>query len=174
MFGCNTVPYKRLQRLFCHQCKYTAHAAKQRTGLYSVFSVDLTYSSAHNTVTTQADYTPPAPRWSVSQRRSISSAYHRYNRHAGRCTAQHSRPIIIMYIRVRRCYGSTPDSAAYHRPCQPGGVIPAACDLAPGQQSERTGWHPLPGGQSSNRGAAGGAEPLAALAVSLFGLSPDS
>ena len=133
MFGCNTVPYKRLQRLFCHQCKYTAHAAKQRTGLYSVFSVDLTYSSAHNTVTTQADYTPPAPRWSVSQRRSISSAYHRYNRHAGRCTAQHSRPIIIMYIRVRRCYGSTPDSAAYHRPCQPGGVIPAACDLAPGQ-----------------------------------------
>ena len=117
---------------------------------------------------------PPVTRWSVSQRRSISSAYHRYNRHAGRCTAQHSRPIIIMYIRVRRCYGSTPDSAAYHRPCQPGGVIPAACDLAPGQQSGRTGWHPLPGGQSSNRGAAGGAEPLAALAVSLFGLSPDS
>lgn len=135
MFGCNTVPYKRLQRLFCHQCKYTAHAAKQRTGLYSVFSVDLTYSSAHNTVTTQADYTLPAPRWSVSQRRSISSAYHRYNRHAGRCTAQHSRPIIIMYIRVRRCYGSTPDSAAYHRPCQPGGVsmLPTpGISMAPG------------------------------------------
>lgn len=26
----------------------------------------------------------------------------RYHRHAGRCTGQHSRPIIIMYIRVQR------------------------------------------------------------------------
>ena len=31
-----------------------------------------------------------------------------------------------------------------------------------------------PAGQSSSRGAAGGAEPLAALAAALFGLSPDS
>ena len=31
-----------------------------------------------------------------------------------------------------------------------------------------------PAGQSSSRGAAGGAEPLAASAASLFGLSPDS
>lgn len=31
-----------------------------------------------------------------------------------------------------------------------------------------------PAGQSSNKGAVGGAEPLAATAVSLFGLSPDS
>ena len=31
-----------------------------------------------------------------------------------------------------------------------------------------------PAGQSSGRSAAGGAEPLAALAESLFGLSPDS
>lgn len=31
-----------------------------------------------------------------------------------------------------------------------------------------------PAGQSSSRGAASGAEPLAAVAVSLFGLSPDS
>lgn len=45
-----------------------------------------------------------------------------YHHHAGRCTAQHSRPIIIMYIRARPCYGSMPDCAAYRRPCQPGGV----------------------------------------------------
>lgn len=45
-----------------------------------------------------------------------------YHHHAGRCTAQHSRPIIIMYIRARPCYGSMPDCAAYCRPCQPGGV----------------------------------------------------
>ena len=31
-----------------------------------------------------------------------------------------------------------------------------------------------PAGQSSGRGAVGGAEPLAAVAASLFGLSPDS
>lgn len=31
-----------------------------------------------------------------------------------------------------------------------------------------------PAGQSSSKGVAGGAEPLAATAVSLFGLSPDS
>lgn len=43
-----------------------------------------------------------------------------------------------------------------------------------GQQSERTGWHPPLAGQSSSMGAAGGAEPLAACAASLFGLSPDS
>ena len=40
----------------------------------------------------------------------------------GRYTGQHSRPIIIRYIRVRPCSGSMPDSAAYRRPCQPGGV----------------------------------------------------
>jgi hypothetical protein len=27
----------------------------------------------------------------------------RYHRHAGRCTGQHSRPIIIRYIRAQRC-----------------------------------------------------------------------
>jgi hypothetical protein len=48
---------------------------------------------------------------------------------------------------------------------------PTACNLAPGQRSGHT-LHPV--GQSSSRSAAGGAEPLAATAVSLFGLSPDS
>ena len=39
----------------------------------------------------------------------------------GRCTGQHSPPIIIRYIRRCRgapCCGSMPDSAAYRRPCQ--------------------------------------------------------
>ena len=43
----------------------------------------------------------------------------------GRCTGQHRPPIIIMYIRRCRgvpCCGSMPDSAAYSRPCKPGGV----------------------------------------------------
>lgn len=51
----------------------------------------------------------------------------RYHRHAGRCTGQHSRPIIIRYIRAHPCYRSMPDGAAYRRPCQPGGV--SSCRL---------------------------------------------
>ncbi len=38
-----------------------------------------------------------------------------------RCIAQHSRPIIIMYIRAYPCYRSMPDCATYRRPCKPGG-----------------------------------------------------
>nr|DAR83588.1 MAG TPA: hypothetical protein [Caudoviricetes sp.] len=41
-----------------------------------------------------------------------------------------------------------------------------------GQASPAGTLHPA--GQSSSRGAAGGAEPLTALAAALFGLSPDS
>lgn len=51
----------------------------------------------------------------------------RYHRRTGRCTAQRRPPIIIMYIRARRCYGSMPDGAADHRPCQRGGV--SSCRL---------------------------------------------
>ena len=46
----------------------------------------------------------------------------RYHRLTGRCTVQRRPPIIIMYIRARRCYGSMPDGTADHRPCQRGGV----------------------------------------------------
>ena len=67
-------------------------------------------------------------------------------------------------------------------PCQPGGVsmLPT-----PGGWRSGTGSAVNQGGGSvlalstrwsspAARGAAGGAEPLAALAASLFGLSPDS
>lgn len=56
------------------------------------------------------------------------------------------------------------------------GVSPAACDLAPasGQGAPGQPGTLHPAGQSSDRGAAGGAEPLTATAASLFGLSPDS
>mgnify|MGYP001659535266 CR=1 FL=1 len=52
-----------------------------------------------------------------------------------RCIAQHSRPIIIMYIRAYPCYRSMPDCATYRRPCKPGGVsmLPTpGISLAPG------------------------------------------
>lgn len=148
---CNAASYKRLQRVLCCQCNYTAHATKQSTGLYSGFSDDCTRSTARDTRQTQATIIPHTPRWSVSQRRSASSEY-RYQHHAGRYTGQHSRPIIIRYIRAQRC-------APVIDPCQ---------------TVQRIADHANPTGQSDSRCAAGGAEPLTALAVSLFGLSPDS
>ena len=171
MFGCNTVPYKRLQRLFCHQCKYTAHAAKQRTGLYSVFSVDLTYSSAHNTVTTQADYTPPAPRWSVSQRRSISSAYQ--IQPPRRTLYSSAQPpyynnvykggsgVPLLWIHTRQCNISQTMPARRR-------LAPTACEslasAAPGAPAEGSASPPVqgqPGGLQSGTGSAVRAHRLA-------------
>ena len=51
---------------------------------------------------------------------------------------------------------------------------PAACDLAPVSSQGAPAGTLHPAGQSSSRSAAGGAEPLAACAAALFGLSPDS
>lgn len=48
-----------------------------------------------------------------------TSADTRYHRHAGRCTAQHSRPIIIRYIRVQH--------SADH--ASPAGSAPTVCEL---------------------------------------------
>ena len=80
---------------------YTANATKQCTGLYRGVSGNLTHSTAHDTRPAQAVIIPPAPRWSVSQHRSTSSAYQDTNAPPGRCTGQHSHPIIIRYIRVQ-------------------------------------------------------------------------
>lgn len=109
----------------------------------------------------------------------------RYQRHAGRRTGQRSRPIIIRYIRAQRC-------APVIDPCQtvqhtadhasPAGVSASTCT---GSARRLAIWHRVsgqaghsgtlhPAGQSSSRSAAGGAEPLAACAAALFGLSPDS
>lgn len=118
----NTAPYKHFWRLLSRPCRvYTAHAVKQRTGFCRRLSDYLQFFrrcclSVH-----------PA----ILHRLRHAGAYHsavtppactRYQQHAGRCTGQHSCPIIIRYIRVRPCYGSMPDSAANRRPCQPGGV----------------------------------------------------
>ena len=126
---------------------YTTHATKQRTGLYRGFSCDLYHSTAVYTRPTQAAIIPSVQRWNVSQRRSTSSAYTGYHRHAGRCTAQHSRPIIIRYIRVQGC-------APVVDPCQtvqhiadhtsPAGSAPTVCgslasaDSVPAVQTRRT------------------------------------
>lgn len=157
--------------LYSVHASYTTNAAKQRTGLYRGFSCNLYRSAAADTRPTQAAIIiPSATRWSAHTHRD---APHRYQIPAPRRTL--CRPVQPSYYNnvykgapLRPCRGSMPDYAAYHRPCQPGGVsmLPTPGGLQSGTLH--------PAGQSSGRGAAGGAEPLTAPAVSLFGLSPDS
>lgn len=111
----------------------------------------------------------------------------RHHRHAGRWTGRGSRHIIIMYIRVRpllwihvrRC------NISQTMPARRGQLLPSADRwqvlhpmhllrgaASPPAQGQPDTLHPAR--QSSGRSTAGGAEPLAATAVSLFGLSPDS
>lgn len=170
--------YKRLQRVLFHPCNYTTHGVKQHTGLCRVVSVNLPHSSAHNTAAAQTAYIPPTQRW-----RAYHQAQHlrRYQIPAPRRTLY--RPAQPPYYNkvykgaaVRRCYGSMPDGATYLRPFQPGGGF----DASHARRLEV--WHRVSGkpstlhqaGQSSSKCAAGGAEPLTAATVSLFGLSPDS
>lgn len=143
-------PNTSVYSAFCAvNAQFTIHAIKQHTELCSGFSCDYARSTARDTRQTQATIIPHTPRWSVSQRRSASSEY-RYQHHAGRYTGQHSRPIIIRYIRAQRC-------APVIDPCQ---------------TVQRIADHANPTGQSDSRCAAGGAEPLTALAVSLSGFRP--
>ena len=188
MSFCNTAPCKRLQRVLCRPSSYTAHAAKQRTGLYSGFSCNLYRSTAADTRQTQAAIIPPAARWSASQRRSTSSTY------------QIPPPHRTLYSSAQPPYYNNVYKGAGVRPvmdpCQtvqhtadhtsPAGSAPAVCgsltSAAPGAPADGSASPPVqgqsgalhPAGQSSGRGRAGGAEPLTAAAASLFGLSPDS
>lgn len=93
----------------------------------------------------------------------------------GRCTGQHSTPIIIRYIRGQTMPAAAGQRLHLYRVSSAGSRYfprPAACSLAPGQ---RSGLAPSTRRSSpAAGGAAGCAEPLAATAASLFGLSPDS
>lgn len=130
-------PHTSVYSAFCSaHAIYTTHATKQRTGLYRSFSCGLTHSTAHDTRPTQAAIIPPAPRWSVSQRRNASSIYQ---------------------IPTPRRDAAQASTAAYYN-----------------KVYKRSSDHAIPVGQSSGMDAAGGAELLAAIAASLFGLSPDS
>lgn len=66
--------------------------------------------------------------------------------------------------------GSTPIICGSLASDAPG--APSKGSASPPVQGQPSALHPA--GQSGSRGTAGGAEPLAALAAALFGLSPDS
>lgn len=138
---------------FVSSMQLTAHSAKQRTGLYSGVSCDCASSTAHDNRPTQADVTPPAPRWSVSQRRSVSSTY------------QMPTPRRALYRPAQTAYYNNVYKgqlcASVVDPCQPGGVsiFPTPGGLRSGTGSAR---HPPPGGavqqlgRSGRRGTIGG------------------
>ena len=152
---CNAAPYKRLQRILCRQCIfYIAHATKQHTGLYRRFSCNYTRLTAHDTRPTQADIIPSAPRWSVSQRRSVSSAY------------QIPPPRRTLYNSAQPPY--------YNKVYKGAPPVMDPCQIVQHTIQTMPAWHPPHGRTVQQRDAAGGAEPLAALAAALFGLSPDS
>lgn len=92
-------PHTSVYSAFCVvHANYTANAAKQRTELCSGFSCDYARSAARDTRPTQAAIYHL--RHAGAYHSTVTpSAYTRYNRHAGRCTSQRSRPIIIKYIR---------------------------------------------------------------------------
>ena len=102
-----------------HQHSKAAHRALH--WLFQLFAV-----FCRRCVSGASGYTAlPVPRWSVSQRRSISSAY---QIPATRWTLY--RPAQPPYYNkvykgaaVCLCYRSMPDDATHRRPCQPGGVL---------------------------------------------------
>ena len=156
-------PHTSVYSVFCDvHAVYTTHDAKQRTGLYRGISCDCTRSTAHDTRPTQAAIVPPAPRWSVSQRRSASSTY---QIPAPRPDAvQVSTAAYYNKVYKRADHASPATSRCFPRL--------AAGGLAPGQRLTRAGI--LAPSTRRSSPAAGGAEPLAACAAALFGLSPDS
>lgn len=198
---CNTAAYKRLHLPFRYSCNYTIQTQKSFTELYSGVSVDLLYSSIRNTADTQADYTPPAQRRKAYHQ---AQHLHRYQIPPPRRALYRSAQppyYKIMYIKAQRCAPvmdpcQTVRHIADH--ASPAGSAPTVCgslaSSAPGAPAEGcsvstcTGsdrrlaiWHrsAVQGGQPdtlhpAEQSSSERAEPLAATAASLFGLSPDN
>ena len=152
MTCCIIAAHKRLKRVLRRPCKLyrqrckTAHRALQEhSRLFAVFCA--CYLAVY-----------PAMLYSLQGAGGHTSAQSastdtRYHRHAGRCTGQHSCPIIIMYIRggsgappvMDPC--QTVQHTADHANPAASRCFPrqAACNLAPGQPGTL---HPA--GQSIN------------------------
>lgn len=133
-----------------HPWLYTANAVKPRTGLCRRFSCDLSHSTAADTRPTQAAIIPPAPRLSVSQRRSTSSTYQIPPPRRTLCRS--AQP--PYYNKVYRG-----GSAAYRKPCLRRGLDTShARRLAIWHRVSSQGvpaYTLHPAGQSSGRGRSG-------------------
>lgn len=165
MSSCNTATYKRLQRPLFRTCSYTAHAIKQCTRLYRRFSGYLPYSTAANNRPTQAAITLPAPRWSVSQRRSTSSTYQIPPPRRTLCRS--AQP--PYYNKVYK-EGAVQHTA--NRACGGVSILPTPDGLqsSTGQQPGRGGhaWHHPPGGAVQRQGRGGRRGTTGGLSPHLF------
>ena len=175
---CNIAPYKRLQRVLCCSCNLyrtrhkTAHGALQ--ALFRLFAV---FYACYLAVYPAMLYSLQGAGGHTSAQSAYTNT--RYHRHTGRCTAQHSRPIIIRYVRGCNISQTTQSRRGQLLPSADRWQVLTRCQqYRPGAPAEGSASQPVQGqpGTSTRRGnpAAGGAEPLTAVAVSLFGLSPDS
>lgn len=141
-------PHTSVYSVFCAVNNYTAHATKQRTGLYNGVSCDYASSTAHDTRPTQAVIIPPATRWRVY---THPDALNRYQIPPPRRDAAQVNTAAYynkVYKRVQgcACYGSMPDSAAYRRPCQRRRSVDAF------HARRLKIWHPPPGGAVQRQG----------------------
>lgn len=100
---CNIALYKRLQRLFCRPCNLYSQITKTvyraLQGLFLGFVPFYrrkyqTDTSGYNTACATLERLPAPGRLAPIQDTTVTP---------GRYTGQHSRPIIIRYIRVQRC-----------------------------------------------------------------------
>lgn len=101
--GCNTSPYKRLQRVLCCSCNlYRTRYKTAHKALQGIFLQLCPLNSPRHQTDTSGYNTACA-----TLERITASQHLQYipdtRRHAGRYTGQHSRPIIIRYIRAQRC-----------------------------------------------------------------------
>ena len=157
----NTSPYKRLQRVFVPSVQLyrprrkTAHRALQvRFRPFAVFCrccvsvYPAILHHLHHAGAHHSAVTPPVhTRYQTQRRTPYRSAQPPY---------------------YNKVYKGAPLLWIYARQCSRSQTMQA-------RRSQRLHlYRVIPAGQSSNRSAAGGAEPLTATAVSLFGLSPDS
>lgn len=140
---CNTIPYKRLQRVSHRQCNYTANDTKQRTRLYRCFSCYLTHSTAHDTRPTQADIIPPAPRRTLHKSAQPPIIIRYIGGAAVQHTADHASPA-----------GSSPTVCGSLASAAPG--APAEGSVSPPVQGQPGGVSilPTPGGLRSGTGSA--------------------
>jgi hypothetical protein len=129
---CNTATYKRLRRVLCCQCSYTAHTTKQRTGLYSGVSCYLPHSTAADARPTQTAIIPHTPRRTLCS--STQTAYYNNVYKRVQHTADHASPA-----------GSAPTVCRSLASAAPG--VPAEGSAPPPVQGQ-------PGGLRSGTGSA--------------------
>lgn len=110
-FPATIQPHTSVYSVFCAvHATYTTHATKQRTWLCMGIS---SYFPCFVAVVCRVHPAMLHRLQGAGGHTSAQSASTdtRYHHHAGRCTAQHNRPIIIRYIRVQVC-------APVVNPCQ--------------------------------------------------------